>query len=338
MLKCRKEYIMKVLIIGNEDRYKKYMPNLDIVREATMLFCPRGAGDEELLQAGADADAIAIDPVAKLSGNVIRQMPNLKIIQSEGVGFNGIDCKAAKERGIYVCNCKGANAGAVAEQTVLLMLALLRNIIVGDRTEREGNQIYIKEQMMVEGITELADCKIGLIGFGDIAKATAKRLRPFECETYYYTKIRKPANVEKDYNVSYMDLNEMIHSCDIISIHCPVTQETIGMINREFLNKMKPTAYIVNTARGEIIDNQALYDALVSGQIKGAGLDTVAPEPTTRDNILLNLPEEYANRIIFSPHIGGITTSYFYRAHKKNWSNIAIALKGERPNHIVNGL
>lgn len=329
---------MKILIIGNEDRYQKYMPDLDIVKEITMVFCPRGASEEELLEAAFDADAIAIDPMANLSGNVIRQMPNLKIIQSEGVGFNGIDCQTAKERGIYVCNCKGANAGAVAEQTVLLMLALLRNIIVGDRTEREGNQIYMKEKMMVEGITELGDCKVGLIGFGDIAKSTAKRLKPFECEIYYYTKIRKPADVEKEYHVSYMGLDEMAHTCDIISIHCPVTPETTGMINSEFLSKMNPTAYIVNTARGEIVDNEALYHAIVSGQIQGAGLDTVTPEPTTRDNILLNLPEKYADRIIFSPHIGGITTSYFYRAHRKNWINIDAALKGQRPEHIVNGL
>ena len=329
---------MKILIIGNEDRYKKYLPDLDIVKQVTMVFCQRDASDEELLRVAPDADAIAIDPMAKLSGNVIRQMPNLKIIQSEGVGFNGIDSEAAKEKGIFVCNCKGANAGAVAEQAVLLMLALLRNLIVCDRIEREGNPICIKEQMMVDGITELADCKIGLIGFGDIAKATAKRLAPFECELYYYSKTRKPVEIEKEYCVTHMELDEMARSCDIISIHCPVTPETTGMIDREFLAKMKPTAYIINTARGEMIDNQALYDALVSGKIKGAGLDTVAPEPTTLDNILLNLPAEYADRIIFSPHIGGITTSYFYRAHKRNWSNIDVALKGNRPDYVVNGL
>lgn len=329
---------MKILIIGNEDRYKKYMPELDIVKHISMVFCPRGASEDELLKAAPDAVAIAIDPMAKLSGNVIRKMPNLKIIQSEGVGFNGIDCEAAKERGIFVCNCKGANAGAVAEQTILLMLSLLRKIVVGDRTEREGNQIVMKEQMMFEGITELSDCKIGLIGFGDIAKATAKRLSPFECETYYYTKTRKPIEVEKEYNVAYMELEEMSRTCDIISIHCPVTAETTALINRDFLSKMKSSSYIVNTARGEIIDNEALYEALVTGKIKGAALDTVAPEPTTLDNILLNLPKEHADKIIFSPHIGGITTSYFYRAHKKNWSNIDMALKGQRPNFIVNDL
>ncbi|KPU45198.1 hydroxypyruvate reductase [Oxobacter pfennigii] len=329
---------MKVLIIGNKDRYKKYMPDLDVVKSIEMVFCPRGADDEEILKAVPDAHAILIDPMAKLSGHAISNMPNLKIIQSEGVGYNGIDCNAAKERNIYVCNSKGSNAAAVAEQTILLMLSLLRNLIVGDRTEREGNQIQMKEKMMVEGITELGDCKIGLIGFGDIAMATAKRLIPFECQTYYYTRTRKSAELEKDYNVTYMNLDEMAKTCDIVSIHCPVTPETTGMINAEFLSKMKPTSYIINTARGEIVDNKALYDAIVTEKIKGAGLDTVYPEPTTKDNILLNLPREYEDRIIFSPHIGGITTSYFVRAHKKNWMNVDAALKGKRPDYVVNGL
>lgn len=329
---------MKILIIGNEDRYKKYMPDLEITRRITMVFCPRGTSEEELLQAAGDADAIAIDPMATLTGSVIRHMPNLKIIQSEGVGYNGIDCQVAKDLGIYVCNCKGANAGSVAEQAILLMLALLRSLIIGDRIEREGRQIEMKERLMYEGITELGDCKIGLIGFGDIAKATAKRLLPFGCEIIYYDKFRTPQELEKEYHVSYTELDELIRSCDIISLHCPVTPETVGMVNADFLAKMKKTAYLINTARGDIVDNEALFDAIVTGKIRGAGLDTVYPEPTTKDNILLNLPEECKERITFSPHIAGITTSFFRRAHMLNWSNIETALKGERPQYIVNGL
>lgn len=329
---------MKILIIGNEDRYKKYLPDLDIVGQSTMVFCPRGTGDEELLQVARDADAIVIDPMAVLTGSVICQMPNLKIIQSEGVGFNGIDCQTAKDLGIYVCNCKGANAGSVAEQAILLMLALLRSLIIGDRTEREGRQIEMKERLMYEGIAELGDCKIGLIGFGDIAKATAKRLLPFECEIFYYDKFRASQKLEEEYHVSYIGLDELIRSCDIISLHCLVTPETVGMVNADFLSKMKKTSYLINTARGDIVDNQALFDAIVTGKISGAGLDTVYPEPTTKDNILLNLPEEFKERITFSPHIGGITTSFFRRAHAFNWSNIKTALHGERPRYIVNGL
>lgn len=329
---------MKILIIGSKDRYKKYLPDLEFIRQTTMIFCPHRAKDEELLQAAQDADAIFIDPMARLSGNVIRQMTKLKIIQSEGVGFNGIDCQTAKEKGIYVCNCKGANAGAVAEQAILLMLALLRSTITGDRIERDGRQMEMKERLMYEGIAELGDCKIGLIGFGDIAKATAKRLQPFECEIFYYTKNRKTQELEEKHHVSYLELDEMIRICDIISLHCPVTPETAGMVNAEFLSKMKANSYLINTARGDIVDNQALYDAIVTGKIRGAGLDTVYPEPTTRDNILLNLPEKFKEHITFSPHIGGITTSYFRRAHVFNWSNVETALNGRRPQYIVNGL
>ena len=329
---------MKVLIIGNEDRYKKYMPDPEIVRKYSVVFCPCEARDEDLLQAAQDADAIIIDAIARLSGTVIRQMPNLKIIQSEGVGYNGIDCQAAKEKGIYVCNCKGANAGAVAEQAILLMLALLRSTLTGDRLEREGRQMEMKQRLMVEGITELGDCKIGLIGFGDIAKAAAKRLFPFACEIFYYDKYKASQELEAEYHVSFMEMNDLISSCDIISIHCPATPETTEMVNAEFLAKMKPTAYLINTARGDLVDNQALYDAIVMGKIRGAGLDTVHPEPTTKDNILLNLPEECKEHIIFSPHIGGITTSFFRRAHLFNWGNVESALKGNHPQNIVNGL
>ena len=152
---------MKTLVIGNEDRYRKYMPeDIPFVRQTELVFCPRGSSDEALLAAARDTDYIAADPMTQVSGTVIRSMPNLKMIHSEGVGFNGFDLAAARERGIYVCNCKGVNAGAVAEQTILLILALLRNAVVGDRVEREGGQIRMKERMMFEGIREVSDCTV----------------------------------------------------------------------------------------------------------------------------------------------------------------------------------
>ncbi|WP_461205885.1 2-hydroxyacid dehydrogenase [Clostridium sp. DL1XJH146] len=329
---------MKVLVIGSKDRYMKYLPNLPIIHEVEMIFCPRGSDDDTILEIASDVDAIAVDPISILSAKVISNMPNLKIIQSEGVGFNLIDLEAAKNKGVFVCNCKGANASAVAEQTILLMLAVLRDMVVNDGEERKGHQMQVKEKMMYEGIVELGDCKVGLIGFGDIAKATAKRLIPFDCEIYYYSRTRKSKDIEETYNAKYMSLDELISSCDIVSIHCPATAFTKEMVNEEFLKKMKPSAYLINTARGEVVDNKALAKALMLEEIKGAGLDTVAPEPTTKDNILLNLPEEHANKIIFSPHIGGITSSYFKRAHKRNWININKAINGERPDNIVNDL
>lgn len=329
---------MKVLVIGNEERYKKYMPDMKIVKEAELTYCPIGTTDDELIEKGRDAQILLVDAIAPVSSYLIDNMPNLLLIHSEGVAYNAIDIIAAKERGIYVCNNKGLNAGAVAEQTILLMLGLLRKVVFADQKVREGYQIQTKEKAMVEGIIELADCKIGLIGFGDIAKATAKRLVPFECELYYYSRTRLQKELEDAYHVKYLELEELAATCDLISIHVPVTKETTGMIDREFLKKMKKSAYLVNTARGEIIDNAALREALINGDIQGAAFDTVFPEPTAKDHPLVALPLEASDKVLFSPHIAGITKSTFVRAHQNIWSNVEAVINNQRPNYVVNGV
>ena len=265
----------------------------------------------------------------------MESMPKLKMVHSEGVAYNMIDLDAAKRLGIYVCNNKGMNAGAVAEQAILLMLALLRHYTEGVAAEKAGLQINKKEQLMLEGITELSDCKVGLIGFGDIAKATAKRLLPFGCGIYYYSRTKKSPEIEKEYGVTYMDLDSLIRECDIISIHTPVTKETTGMVNAEFLSKMKKTAYLINTARGAIVDNEALKEALINGDIAGAGFDTIAPEPTAADNPLVNLPPKTKAAVEYSPHIGGVTTSTFKRCHKHLWENAKRVSMGEEPDMRV---
>lgn len=329
---------MKVLVIGNESRYKKYIPNLEIINNAEIIFCPMGTSDDELIEKGMDAHILLADAIAPVSKYLIDNLTYLKLIHSEGVGYNKIDIHAAKEKGIYVCNNKGINAGAVAEQTILLMLGLLRNVVTGDRDVREGKQIQTKEKAMVEGIVELADCKVGLIGFGDIAKATAKRLYPFECEIFYFNRTRLSKEQEEEYHVTFLELEELAQTCDIISIHVPVTDETTGMVNEGFLKNMKKTALLINTARGEIVDNEAVREVLISGNIGGAGFDTVHPEPTTKDNPLVDLPDEVKNKVIFSPHIGGITSSTFYRAHRNMWVNIENIASGKKPTNVVNGL
>ena len=279
-----------------------------------------------------------MDAIGKVSERLIQNMPNLRIIHSEGVGYNGIDVEAASKRGIMVCNNKGINAKAVAEQTVLLMLGLLRTVIEGDRAVRSGGQIQMKERRMLEGIVELADCRVGIVGFGDIGKEVAGLLHPFGCELYYYSAHKKDSATEELYHVHYLELPELIKVCDFVSLHVPVTAATTGMVNEEFLKAMKQTAYLINTARGEIVDNAALVRALTEGWIAGAGLDTVAPEPVTRDNPLLKLPGETAGKILFSPHLGGITTSTFRRGFANIWKAFEDVSKGVRPKNIVNGI
>ena len=327
---------MKILIIGEQERSEAYMPDLPIVEEAETVYAEMGTDEAELLARAQDADVIFADAIAKVPGSLIRQMPNLKLIHSEGVGYNGIDVEAASERGIYVCNNRGMNAGAVAEQTVLLMLGLLRDVAAGHASVRQGRQIQVKQQKMVEGITELADCTVGLIGFGNIAKATAVRLKPFGCRVVYYNRHRKPEEEEARYGVEYVSLDRLARISDIVSIHVAVTPETKGMIGREFLSRMKETAYFVNTSRGELVDNEAMKEALEKGRIAGAGFDTIAPEPTTADNPLVALKEDCPARVLYSPHIGGITKSSFRRFHLQMWQNAGRVWKGEKPVDLVN--
>ena len=330
---------LKTLIIGSKDLYEKYLPeDSEVAHTSEKYYCDRGATDEEILNTCRDADFIAADPMTIVSGNLIRQMPNLKVIHSEGVAFNLFDLEVAKKCGVYVCNCKGINAGAVAEQAILLMLGLLRNVTVYDRAVREGKQIQIKEKTMVEGMAELCDMKVGLVGLGDIGMATAERLAAFGAKVYYNSRHRRPESVEMDLKISYLPQDELLSTCDIISLHTAVTPETVGMANDEFFAKMKKGAYLINTARGDLVDNEALIKVLKSGKLRGAGLDTIAPEPVLSDNPILNMPKECMEKVILSPHIAGITTDTFLRSQSLIWESFDDVMKGKKPINVVNGL
>ncbi|MCD8010053.1 MAG: 2-hydroxyacid dehydrogenase [Lachnospiraceae bacterium] len=327
---------MKILIIGDPERYERYDTPNEVKAQAETVFCPRGSSDEELLTAGRDAEVIFADAISPVSRRLIENMPRLRLIQSEGVAFDRIDTEAASARNIYVCNNKGCNAGAVAEQAILLMLGLLRTAVEGHQAVLAGGQIQMKERRMTEGIRELSECRVGLIGFGDIAKATAERLAPFGCTCFYYSRHRKSPEIEAQYGVTYLPLQELLAQCDIVSLHAAVNDETRGMVDAAFLAAMKPTAYLINTARGDLVDNPALRAALLEDRIAGYGLDVIAPEPVPLNSPLVQLPEPWNRRVFFSPHLGGITAATFRRAHVLMWENAGRVEAGEKPRNIVN--
>jgi lactate dehydrogenase-like 2-hydroxyacid dehydrogenase len=329
---------MKILIIGDKRRYDRLTPPHLIPRDAELIFFDTDAEDSALISACADAGVLLVDAVSKVSRNLIVHMPNLRLIHSEGVGYEAIDIGAAKERGVFVCNNKGCNRTAVAEQAILLMLGLLRGVVSGDRSVRRGDQYEAKLNAMLTGITELGECKVGLVGLGDIGKSTATLLRAFGSEVYYHSPHRKNQAEESSLGVSYLPLYELAAQVDILSIHASVTPETVGLVGAKLLSHMKPTAYIINTARGEIVDNAALREAIITGRIAGAGLDTIHPEPTAKDNPLVDLPPEHRRKVLYSPHFGGITTGSIRRAHAHMWANVARIAEGERPDCVVNGL
>lgn len=327
---------MRLLVIGDEKRVRKFLPNLPIVNEVEVRVVARGTSDEEILAQVPDADFIMADAISPVSAQLIEAMPSLKLVHSEGVAFNAIDCDAAAKRGIPVCNNRGVNAVGVAEQTVLLMLSAQKHLVEGDAAVRSGRQIQMKERLMVSGIDELAGSTVGLVGFGAIAREVARRLRAFDATVVYNKRHCLSEEEEQRLGVTYAPLDKLLAQSDFVSIHVPVTDETRGMVNDDFFAQMKPGSYLVNTARGEIVDNQACIRALESGKLAGAAFDTVAPEPVTVDNPLVTLPPDLASKVVFSPHIGGVTTNMFRRAHRAVWENIARVAAGEAPVNRVN--
>ena len=293
---------------------------------------------EEYLRQAGDADFIIVDAITTISDELIRQMPNLLVIHSEGVAFNAIDLKAADECGVYVCNAKGMNAMAVAEQAVLLMVGMLRNMVVNDAAVRNGHQIETKEGYMQNGtLYELADCSVGLIGFGDIAQKTARLLKAYGVkEIYYYKRHRLDPEQEQQFGVQYRELDDLLASSRIVSLHLPVTDATMHMADHDFFAKMQPGSYLVNTARGELVDDAALIEALKSGRLAMAGLDTLDHEPVLKNHPLLNQSSGITRRLLLSPHIGGITAASFYRGYAMIDEDLRLIAQGRKPKRVVN--
>lgn len=223
-----------------------------------------------------------------------------------------------KKRGIILCNNKGVNDTAVAEDAILLMLACLKSIITGHQSVYDGRQIEIKRKSFGV-IKELSQCTVGLIGFGDIAKAAAKFANALGARVIYSNRTRYP-ELEKEYNVTYAELDYLLGQSDFVSLHTAATDDTREMVNDEFLSKMRSDAYLINTSRGDLVDNEALLNALLEGKIAGAGLDVISPEPVTADNILLD--ERIKDKLILTPHIAGITNLTVQKIYKNIYENI----------------
>ncbi len=326
---------MKVLHIGRKENMERNTVKTDFTDSVQVVSLPMGLSADEYLEACPDAEVIVADAIAPVPGELIRGLPQLQMIHSEGVAYNRIDIGTARDCGVYVCNCAGMNASAVAEQTVLLMMGLLKNVIAGDKAVRAGQQIQMKEGYMTRGdLKELRDCSVGLVGFGDIGKCTAKLLAAYGAQTFYYKRTPLSVQEEREYGAACLAMDELLATCDIVSLHLPVTPQTERMCDAAFFAKMKPGAYFVNTSRGELVDDEALIGALRSGHVAMAGLDTLDHEPVAQDHVLVRQSQEIADKILFSPHIGGITASSFRRGYAMIWENIERVARGEHPINV----
>ncbi|HET8996593.1 MAG TPA: 2-hydroxyacid dehydrogenase [Acetobacteraceae bacterium] len=253
---------------------------------------------------------------------MIEAAPRLRLIQKIGVGVNTIDQEAARARGIPVCNLPGTNARAVAELTLALMLATLRRLPRFDASLRQGTW---SDPLLQDGLGELGGRTVGLVGYGAIPRLLAPVLVALDCRVIYTA--RTP---HEDAVGTWRPLDALLAEADVVSLHLPLTPQTTGLIDAAALARMKPGAILVNTARGGLIAQAALVNALRDGRLAGAGLDVFAQEPPDAADPLFGLPN-----VVLAPHIGWLTTGTFDRSFSLAAENCRRLQSGEALLHRV---
>lgn len=266
-----------------------------------------------------------------ITNDMIRNASRLRFIQQPSVGYQNIDIEACRQKGIPVANAAGANDRSVAEHTLMLALMLLKKTIYFHAKTIRGE--WAQMEALQGGIFELAGKRWGVVGMGRIGRELAKRLRAFEVEVLYYDSRRLSDDEEKEGGFQFAPLEKLLRKSDIVSLHVPLTAETRHLIDAAALQRFKPGAFLINVARGELVDEQALARALDTGVLAGAGVDVFSEEPISSNNPLLQ-----CKNILLTPHLAGTTSEARSRIIEVSIKNIVRVLKGEKPLNVVNGV
>ena len=267
---------------------------------------------------------VLLHVLKEVTSEVIENSPNLRLIQKIGVGVNTIDLETARKHNVAVCNMPGTNSRAVAELSIALMLASLRRVPYFDREMRKGNG-WTTDPKNFDGLGEINGRTVGLVGYGAVAQTMAPTLQAMGAFVLYTATTPKPGAVAE-----WRDLASLLVQSDIVSLHLPLNTETEKLINAEAISSMKPGAVIINTARGGLIDENVLYEALQTGHISAAGLDVVTKEPADQDNRLFAL-----DNVVVMPHIAWLTPETLARSLKIAFENCRRVRDSEDPLHRV---
>ncbi|MEN4448650.1 phosphoglycerate dehydrogenase [Mycobacterium sp. SM3041] len=283
-----------------------------------------GPDREKLLAAVPEADALLVRSATTVDAEVLAAAPKLKIVARAGVGLDNVDVDAATARGVLVVNAPTSNIHSAAEHALALLLSAARQIPAADATLRERTW----KRSSFSG-TEIFGKTVGVVGMGRIGQLVAQRLAAFGAHIVAYDPYVSQARAAQ-LGIELLTLDELLGRADFISVHLPKTKETAGLINKDALAKTKPGVIIVNAARGGLIDEQALADAITSGHVRGAGLDVFATEPCT-DSPLFELPQ-----VVVTPHLGASTEEAQDRAGTDVAASVKLALAGEFVPDAVN--
>jgi len=306
-----------------------------IAREALDEVCQVDIWDFEypppydtIVETVGEKDGLLCLLTDRIDTGLMDSAPKLAVISQCAVGYDNIDVDAATVRGIVVGNTPGVLTDATADFTFTLIMSAARRVVEGMDYVRAG-------KWQTWGLTlllgqDVSGATLGIVGLGRIGQAVAKRARGFDMRILYHDQQRQP-EIEKSLGVEYCELNDLLVESDFVTLHINLTTETFGLIGSQEFKIMKPSATLINTARGPIVDTNALYTALNSGQIAYAALDVTDPEPLPADHQLLTLPN-----LIVAPHIASATVTSRNQMAMMAAQNLIAGLKGERLYHCVN--
>ncbi|WP_174729116.1 C-terminal binding protein [Mesobacillus harenae] len=314
----------KVLVTDFE--YDTFAPEQEVLDklgiELTFAQCRT---EDEVIEAAKDADAL-INQYAPISRKVIESLEKCKVISRYGIGFNTIDVDAATEKGIIVGNVTDYCLDEVSDHAMALLLSSARKVTMLNNTVKGGTWDY----KVSIPIFRLRGRTLGLVGFGNIPQTVAKKAQAFGLNVIAYDPF-VPETAANQMNVKLVTLDELCERSDFISVHAPLNQHTQGMISYDQFNKMKKEAFIINTARGPVIDEAALIAALQEEKIAGAGLDVLEIEPIKPDNPLLKM-----DHVILNPHAAFYSVEAEAELKRKVAQNVADVLSGYYPTYLVN--
>ncbi len=263
-----------------------------------------------------------------VDGPLMDRASHLAVISNHGVGVDHIDLAAAEARGIPVGNTPGCLDAATADMTMALLLAAARNVVVGDRFARGPDFTHYDPSVLIG--QEVTGSTLGIIGMGRIGKEVARRAGGFDMRVLYHNR-RRDAAAEAELPVTYATFDELLATSDFISLNCPLTPETTGLISTAQFARMKPGAMLINIARGPVVDGDALYDALKNRRIAAAAIDVTSPEPLPRDHKLLSL-----DNLIITPHLGSASNRTRQRMIEMTIENLHAGLNGQALPYRVN--
>lgn len=283
---------------------------------------------EVLLEEAGEVDGLLSLLTDTIDAELMDAAPRLKVVSNYAIGYDNVDVEAATERGIMVCHTPGVLTDTTADFAFTLMACVARRVVEASEYVREGRW-KTWGPMLCLGY-DLHGATLGLVGLGRIGSGVAKRATGFDMRVLYHDVSRQPSR-EEELGLTYVDLETLLRESDFVSLHTPLTPETHHMMGREQFTMMKSTAILINTSRGQVVDEKALYEALVSGGIAGAGLDVTDPEPILRDDPLLTL-----DNCVVVPHIASASVATRTMMATMAAENLIAALQGRMPRNPVN--